>query len=133
MRGLLIASLVLVAGSGAVAGDTDRAAIAARNGDRIDKALAGLTPSAPVDCIQTAHRQYNTQAIGDTILYRASRTLVYRNDTAGGCFGAERGDALISQSPETQLCRGQILRSVDLLSQVESGSCALGRFVPYRK
>ncbi|MBY0520968.1 MAG: hypothetical protein K2P79_11150 [Sphingomonas sp.] len=132
MRILLTASLLALAATGAIAGDTD-ADRATRNAARLDKALAGLTPSAPVACIPIANRRYITQAIGDTILYRANSKLTYRNDTSGGCFGAERGDALISQTPDTQLCRGQIMRSVDLRARTDSGSCALGAFVPYRK
>lgn len=134
MRSLLIASLIVVAGSSAVASDTaDDADRAARNVAKLDKALAGLTPGAPVSCIPVANRRYTTQAIGNTILYRASGKLTYRNDTSGGCFGAERGDALVSQTPDTRLCRGQIMRSVDLRARFDSGSCALGEFVPYRK
>jgi len=99
---------------------------------QIDKALAGLTPGKPQDCIDP-RLSPGTETHGDTILYKVSRNLIYRNDTSGGCFGLSRDDIIVTKSYTGQLCRGDIVRTVDRNSRMPSGSCAFGAFVPYRK
>ena len=133
MRFLIIAAALALSGSAAIAGNSYDADREARDAAKLDKALAGLTPGKPVSCISMGTRSYTTQTIGRTILYKDSRRLVYRNDTSGGCEGTAGRDSLVSQNYGTQLCRGQYVRAVDLRIGYESGSCALGDFVPYRR
>ena len=58
--------------------------------------------------------------------------LVYRNDTRGTCSGIGRDRALITRIfGGTQLCRGDIAESADLVAGFTGGSCAMGDFVPY--
>jgi hypothetical protein len=105
---------------------------AAKDKAQLDKALAGMTPGKPQDCIQP-YRARDTSRIGDTILYKYSPREIYRVDTGGGCFGLRRGDAIVTKSTTGQLCRGDIVRTVDLVSHIPSGSCSFGAFIPYRK
>lgn len=105
---------------------------AAKDQAELSKQLAGLVPGKPQECIQ--QRSYNDSSrVGDTILYNFSRNDIYRTDTNGGCFGLRRGDAIITKSYTGQLCRGDIVQTVDLVSRIPSGSCTFGPFVRYRK
>lgn len=131
MRILLITTLLLAATCSADARKpaSDRAA---EDDAKIAKALDGLTPGAPQNCIGQGLGRFRTQVIGRTILYRSNSKLVYRNDTNGGCEGAAYGDALVSRNVTAQVCSGQIIRTVDFNSRATTGSCSLGQFVPYR-
>ncbi|MBA4048175.1 MAG: hypothetical protein C0476_06495 [Sphingomonas sp.] len=94
--------------------------------------LQGYSAGPAEECIPQLLRRYQTSSIGKTILYRVDSRLIYRNDTTG-CQQMPFGDILVSQNPGPQLCRGQIITTIDGISRVQTGSCALGEFVPYRK
>lgn len=120
--------------TGCAATPAQQAAIAeraARDSAKLDQRLAGYTPGQAQSClpVNTSRR---TQYFGDTILYEVSGNLVYRTDTTGGC-ALNRDDILITSTPIGSLCRGDIARTVDRGSRFQTGSCALGEFVPYRK
>lgn len=99
----------------------------------LDRQVAGLTADKPTDCMDNIRQQSQTIGYGSTILYKVSRNLIYRTDTSGGCEGIARGDALITVTPSDRFCRGDIARTVDLVSRIPTGSCALGSFVKYHK
>jgi hypothetical protein len=101
----------------------------------LDRELAGLTPGERQACFPLPGRQQtSSEVFGSTILYRAGRNLKIRNDTTGGCENARRGnDTLVTVSPSSRLCRGDIVRTVDRVSGFQTGSCALGDFVSYRR
>ncbi len=128
MRRLLLGSLALIL-CGAAAPqkpfntESDEALIA--------KQLVGLTPGKSRSCIPQYRAQYSTSAIGNTILYRVNRKLVYRNDTTGGCNDRQNVRALVSTNYGPGLCSGQIIQSVDLQLGFNGGACALRDFVPY--
>ena len=107
------------------------AATPAKNEIKVTRMLAGLTPGAPVECLTTLPRTTGPEALGSRLVYRVSRNLVYVNETGGGCEGIARGDALITQTPSTRQCRGDIARTVDLPAGIDTGTCVLGTFVPY--
>ena len=100
--------------------------------ERLDKALAGRIAGKPVSCVSLRELD-GSEVIGDDILYKVSRTLLYRNQSSGGCESARRGDALITRTHSSRLCQGDIVRTADVQAGFESGSCILGTFVPYRK
>ncbi|SFO08122.1 hypothetical protein [Sphingomonas sp. OK281] len=100
--------------------------------DKLAKELAGLVPGKPETCINQ-FTQKQSSGYGPTILYRVSRRLVYRTETAGGCEGIARGDILVTRTPSGQLCRGDIAQTLDQSSRFPTGSCSFGAFVPYRK
>lgn len=134
MHRLILPALLLIGGSAALSADDRgyRAREAAQDRVELDKQLAGLVPGKPQSCIEP-YRLNDTSRVGDTILYKASRREIYRNDTSGGCFGLRRGDAIVTKSYTGQLCRGDIVQTVDLISHFPSGSCSFGEFVPYRR
>lgn len=135
MYRFILPALLLVGGTAALSADTRgyeaRRAAEAQIG--IDKALAGLTPGKPQNCLYQDRTGYQTLRFGDTILYKKSRKQIYRVDTGGGCFGLDRGDAIITKTTSSELCRGDIVQTVDLVSHTPSGACSFGDFVPYTR
>lgn len=134
MRMILVPLAAAALGAGAVAiasspAQTDRAAA---DQAEFAKTIEGLTPGKPVDCIDTRFNQASLKAVGPRLIYRVSPKLVYVNETAGGCEGVARGDALVTRQYSTQLCRGDIARTVDMTARIDTGSCSLGHFVPYQ-
>lgn len=130
----ILPALLLMGGASALSADSNgwRARQAADDQVKLDKALAGLVPGKPVSCIDP-RRYPNTTRIGDKILYGETGRNVFVTDTGGGCFGLRRGDAIVTKSTIGQLCRGDIVQTVDLLSRTPSGSCVFGDFVPYTR
>lgn len=106
----------------------------AESQEKLAAELAGLVPGEPIACLPEPSRtQVSTTVFGPTIVYRVSRNVKYRNDTLGGCERLSRGDILVSRTPTGRVCRGDILRTFDPVSRFETGGCALGDFVPYRR
>jgi hypothetical protein len=98
---------------------------------KLEKALAGRVAGKPQSCL-SLRDVHGTERLGDTILYKtASRRTIYRMDTAGGC-DSNSSDAIITRTfGGDRLCQGDIIRTADLISGFQSGSCAAAKFVPY--
>lgn len=95
--------------------------------------LGDKTPGKPRNCIMASQIR-GSRSIGErTILYRVSGNLIYRNDPPGGCPGLREETALILQTPQNQLCKGDVMIVQDLRTGFAGGGCALGAFVPYTK
>ena len=100
---------------------------------KLDKALAGLTPGRTTSCIPSTYPNAHTEAYGSTLLYRVSRNLVYRTQTAGGCENIARGDVLVTKLLEGRPCRGDISTTVSPVTHTFTGSCSFGDFTEYRR
>lgn len=122
---------LLVAGSAVSAGkwqDKQNEKAAAR----LEKQLAGKTAGKPQSCIRLRDAQ-GTESIGEhTLLFRASRKLVYRTETRGSCRGVGQGYALVTRTFGADLCRGDMAHSTDLTSGSYGGHCSMGDFIPYK-
>ena len=133
MRILLPSLLILAAACTPTARDLDRQATAeAGTRAALDRELAGLVPGRPQACVQQIElREVN--AYGDTFVYGSRGRTRYVNRTSGGC-GDVGGEAiLVTRTPSSQLCRGDIATSINRASRVTTGSCSFGDFVPYTK
>lgn len=132
---LIVPTLLLMAGSAALSTDSGwQARQAANDQAGLARALSGLTPDPPIDCVNEWRlRDTPTARFGDTIVYQVSRREVYRTDTSGGCFGLRQGDAVVTETTNSQLCRGDIIRTVDLVSRMPTGSCVFGEFTRYHR
>ncbi|WP_375287842.1 hypothetical protein [Sphingomonas sp.] len=126
MRAPLIVALGVLAASPAASVDRPSA------DDRLAKALAGMTPGSPVSCLER-RRETGYRAIGDALVFRYGSKLAYVNRTRGGCNGVGPNEAVVIQAGISRLCTGDLARIVDPRTGMESGSCTLGEFVPYRK
>lgn len=111
-----------------------RAAEEAKAQAALAQELAGLVPGKPQNCIdQFVVRDASTISFGDTLVYRANgaRYVTHTNGCSG--IGGNQDNILITRTPSTQLCSGDIATTVDRVSRVQTGSCAFGDFTPYRK
>lgn len=99
---------------------------------RIAKALDGLTPGHPVECIDR-NRVGETRGFADTILYVGGKNKIWRNDTVGSCFGLSQGDLLVVRSMSGRICRGDQATTRARLGGMLTSSCSLGQFVPYTR
>jgi hypothetical protein len=127
-RSILIAAVLIAALPAASSARRERLSDEAE----LTKALDGLTPGKPVSCIDLRDAR-GSESIGNSILFRASRSLSYRNDPRGGCRASAFAETLVTRTYGGQLCRGDLIRRVDLTSGFEGSACILSDFVPYRK
>lgn len=137
MRVLIPLAALAALGGCAGAPTPSEEAAAARRAVKAEAELAGTlkgrTAGKPVTCVNLRDVR-STRTIGDrTLIYEVSSSLVYRNDPAGGCPASAAGRTLVTRTPSTQLCRGDIVRVVDLTAGFDVGTCVLGDFTPYRK
>ena len=130
-------SLIFLIAAGAGAATFAAGSVASQAGESKAEAeyrtlIAGKTPGKPVNCIDTRFTRPSLSALGDKLIYRVSRKLVYVNETnGGGCEGVERDDVLVTRQYQTRLCRGDIAQTVDRQTGIGTGGCALGSFTPY--
>jgi len=96
-------------------------------------ALVGRKAGAPTSCINL--RDIRSTRIVDTsaIIYETSASRWYVNRPPSGCPGLRPERALVSRTPSTSLCSGDIVRIIDPPSPIEYGACGLGQFVPYSR
>ena len=128
----LVPAMLLLSGCTMTAAESARAdAAQARDEARLSKTLAGREAGKPTDCIDP--RTLNSSVYGDAILYQFGTGKAWLTRTQGGCFGLSRDDIIVTRSFTGQLCRGDIVRTVDRTSGFPSGSCTFGEFVPYTK
>lgn len=104
-----------------------------RQAERIAAALKGLLPGKPLTCIDQ-RRVQGTKRFDGTILYQYSPREIYRNNVTGGCVGLRYDDPILTRTPTTQFCRGDIIRTVSSSApHMVTGSCALGSFIHYTR
>ena len=98
-----------------------------------DRALSGRIAGKPTTCIDQTRIDSTQTFDAGAILYRMRGGPDYLN-TLPGCAGTLRSDSLlVTRTPSTQLCRGDIVEIRDAYSTISRGSCGLGDFVPYQK
>lgn len=99
------------------------------------KALAGRVASEPVNCINDFRSEIRMTVIDDYTLLFRSPGVIYVQNPPGGCANiSNKTNALTTRRSSTnQLCAGDINTVVQPSSGIFRGSCAFGRFVPYKK
>lgn len=99
---------------------------------RLSKMLEGATPGKPTTCMPNSTMFDSSNVEGVGIVYRRGRTF-YVNRFEGGCPALGYHSIIVTRTPDTQLCRGEIARIIDNTSGTLQGSCTFGDFVPYVK
>lgn len=134
MRVLSLICLVTLIPACATSADIDRAASREASEEaRLARKLANYTAGEPKSCVENRNLR-GPQSYGKSVLvFEASSKLIYVTRTSGSCDGVGKGDALVTRQFGSQMCRGDIARSADLVAGFQTGSCAFGDFVPYRK
>lgn len=95
----------------------------------LEKRLVNYEPGRPQTCIRPFRSEMTIY--GDTLLYRDGATY-YRTETTG-CSGLRRDDIVVTKSINGELCRGDIVRTIDRSAGMLSGVCSFGEFVPYKR
>lgn len=134
MRIMLPMLLISAAACTPTARDLDRQAQAeAATRASLDKELAGLVPGRPQSCVQQTQVR-ESKTFGDTVVFRSiGGTTRYVSQTSGGCNINGDDSILVTRTPSTQLCRGDIAQAIDRTSRFPTGSCSFGDFVPYTR
>jgi hypothetical protein len=118
---------------GCATGAEEPAALSAELQSELDQALAGRTAGAPVMCVRQPDLRGNRSIGESVILFEGIGDTIWVNRPPGGCPTLRPGRALVTRTPSTQLCRGDIVNVVDTVSRFEHGGCGLGEFVPWRR
>lgn len=117
--------------STATAAFAERVSSADRRAGELDRALAGRVAGEPRSCLSLLQTRDSTSYAG-TILYRADRNTVYRNDL-GGCPELRWDTYPVFNIHGSQLCQGEIVQIVQRGGGFPAGSCVVGPFVPYTR
>ena len=127
---------LLLIGAAAVAGCAPAAPVerTAEAQTHLDKVLAGRVAGPPQNCLNQFRTRDMITIDDNTVLFKVGSTY-YRNDfRSEGCSQLSRpGSAMVTKSPTTQLCSGDIITINDTASGMMLGACSFGEFVPYRK
>jgi len=131
MRVPFLAAAAVIASIGVPA--AARAPEAATLTPKVAEALAGRTAGKPVSCVRLREVR-STQVVDESaIIYKLNNKKWLVNFPSGGCASLRPERALVTSTPSTNLCRGDIARVIDPPTPIEYGSCGLGDFVPYSR
>lgn len=130
---ILLPTLLMVAACAPTA-DQLRAQADADAGTRaaLDRELAGLIPGQPRSCVEQT-RLRGSRTFGATVVYDGPGSDRYISRTSGGCEQSGNQGFLVTSTPSTSLCRGDIARVVDRTSRQQIGACSFGDFTPYTR
>jgi len=95
----------------------------------LDTVLAGRTAGKAESCIQQNFID-DSETFDGAILYRMKTGPDYLN-RPGECSQLRPNRGLVTSTPSTSICRGDIIQVVDFTSHFNYGSCGLGDFIPY--
>ncbi|KQM96644.1 hypothetical protein [Sphingomonas sp. Leaf25] len=117
---------------GACATPQQQAETEARGDRLLASALAGRTPGTPQNCIPTGFID-GPQVIGDSLVYRQNGKRLWRTQVRDRCPFLRDDQIVVSILYGAQVCRNDRFRLIDRGSQIPSGDCTFGTFVPYDK
>ena len=99
---------------------------------RLAKLIAGRTAGQPVSCIPTQLDSQHMQVIEETALvYDAGSTIYVARPDDPNALSSH--DILVINRFGSQLCKQDVIRTVDRYSGFMTGVVFLGDFVPYKK
>jgi len=108
------------------------AGMATQRDDSADlaKELAGKVAEKPRSCISLDEAR-SAKVYKDALVYRTSRRLTYVN-AAKGCSAFDPDPIFINEVHGSQLCRGDVVRTISRTAAIPGPFCVLGDFTPYR-
>ena len=98
---------------------------------RLEKMLEGRIAGEPQSCIRNFPTDDLTIIDGTALVYKVGGTL-YVN-IPRNAEDVDHWDTLVTRTSTSQLCRQDIVTTVDLPSGMYTGNIMLGDFVPYRR
>jgi hypothetical protein len=120
------ASLALVATTPVAAGKT-----ADKGATRLAKLIEGRTAGEPVSCI-SARLDNKLEVIDETAIVYDAGSVVYVAKPSDP-KSLDTDDVLVINRYGSQLCKQDIIRTVDRMGGFMTGIVFLGDFVPYKK
>ena len=95
--------------------------------------VAGRIAGPSVSCISLLPNTHSRIVDRYAVVYDGPGRL-YVNDFDGqGCSALRKDRTLVTVTPSSQLCSGDIIRVVDPVQRFDYGSCGLGKFTPYKR
>lgn len=130
MRIMMTAILLTLATGASATGDVP---LTKQQAGRLERALAGKVPQAPVQCV-ALEMLNDVEPVGPSILlYRVGPKLLYRNALTGRCSALGPGSVPVIERIGRDYCAGDIVRTSDRNTGRPRGSnCTLGPFIAYR-
>ena len=99
---------------------------------QLAKLLDGRVAGEPVRCIRAIPRQRVTTISGEAYVYGAGRTIYVQRTRDPAAIDDD--DSLISNRfTVTQLCRSDVMRTVNLITGIYTGAVFFEDFVPYTR
>lgn len=124
--GLVLAGATLLAGAGAV-----QAKPRETGEQRLAKRLEGRVPGPPVNCLSQSQRD-GVEIIDKTALIYGSGSTIYVNRPRHP-DSLDSDDILVTRLHGSQLCKLDLVRLRDRMSDTAFGFVTLEEFVPYRR
>jgi hypothetical protein len=101
---------------------------------RLAALTAGKVAGAPMSCLPTYRSRDMIVIDENTVVFRDGQKRVYVNHMQPGCMNLDYGrNALVTHTPTSSLCRGDIAQVLDTLSRTNVGSCVFGDFIPFTR
>ena len=122
---IAIAGGLVLAATGAAAGERPTGE------EKLAKMLEGRVAGEPASCISTFPSTHLTVIDGTALVYKRGSTL-WVNRTHHPRY-IDDIDVLVTRQFGTQLCRTDIVTTVDRNAMFYTGNIFLSEFVPYRK
>lgn len=123
---IAIAATALLAGGGAVSAKPKLTPE-----QRLEKLLEGRTPGKPTSCISSADTRDLEILDGTALVYRSGSTLYVNKPRNPEDLDSD--DILVIRTSGSQLCRLDMVHTVDRVGRFTTGFISLGDFVPYRR
>ncbi|WP_088308043.1 hypothetical protein [Novosphingobium sp. B 225] len=124
-------ALALAAGSALLIGTAATAGPKLTPQERLDKLIAGREAGKPVSCLNSWDTRDMTVLDKTALVYRSGNTIwVNRPDNARQL---DDDDILVTKTTGSQLCKLDIVQTVDRTGGFWTGFVNLGDFVPYKK
>ena len=98
---------------------------------KLAKMLEGRVAGEPQSCINTFVNRESTVIDGTAVVYGKGRT-IWVNRTAQPA-DLDRNDAMVVRMHGSQLCRQDIVTTIDTASGIYTGNVFLTEFVPYTR
>lgn len=93
--------------------------------------IGNRVAQAPVDCVSTSVLDQPRIIDKQTIVYRRSGT-IYVNRLRAECPGLDPYTTLITEVRGGQLCRSDLVSTLDPGTTIPGPKCQLGQFTPYK-
>ncbi len=96
------------------------------------RAIEGKVAGAPMNCLPLPAGN-DMQVIDEqTVIFRQGSNRVYVANLNGACDNlGQPGFALVTRTPSSALCSGDIAQVMNTSAGFAAGSCVIGTFTPY--